>query len=50
MGAPLWTTEAMAQAMAARRVGRLPAEVPNVSIDTRTMARGEAFFAIKEKA
>jgi UDP-N-acetylmuramoyl-tripeptide--D-alanyl-D-alanine ligase len=44
---PLWTVEAMAAAMGARRVGSLPAAVPGLAIDTRTIAAGEAFFAIK---
>src|SRR5262249_53996203 len=44
---PLWTLDAMAQAMRATREGALPESVPGLSIDTRTIARGEAFFAIK---
>jgi UDP-N-acetylmuramoyl-tripeptide--D-alanyl-D-alanine ligase len=43
---PLWTTEAMAAAMGAVRHGVLPAGVPGLSIDTRTIAPGEAFFAV----
>jgi UDP-N-acetylmuramoyl-tripeptide--D-alanyl-D-alanine ligase len=43
---PLWTLPAMAEAMDAKRVGALPASVPGLSIDTRTIAPGEAFFAI----
>src|SRR5262249_12497666 len=43
----LWTVEAMAAAMGAERAGNLPASVPGLSIDTRTIRRGEAFFAIK---
>jgi len=43
----LWTTEAMASAMGAARSGRLPDGVPGISIDTRTIGKGEAFFAIK---
>ena len=42
----LWTVEAMAAAMNARRGGALPDAVPGLSIDTRTLAPGEAFFAI----
>ncbi|HEV2954654.1 MAG TPA: UDP-N-acetylmuramoylalanyl-D-glutamyl-2,6-diaminopimelate--D-alanyl-D-alanine ligase [Xanthobacteraceae bacterium] len=42
----LWTVEAMAAAMGATRAGNLPASVPGLSIDSRTVARGEAFFAI----
>jgi len=44
---PLWTVDAMASAMRAARTGPLPAFVPGISIDTRTVAPGEAFFAIK---
>jgi len=47
---PLWTVAAMAQAMRAERVGMLPQSVPGLSIDTRTIAPGEAFFAIKGEA
>ncbi len=43
---PLWTLDAMAQAMRADRSGALPASVSGISIDSRTIARGEAFFAI----
>jgi UDP-N-acetylmuramoyl-tripeptide--D-alanyl-D-alanine ligase len=42
----LWTVEAMAAAMGAMRAGNLPASVPGLSIDSRTVGRGEAFFAI----
>ena len=44
--APLWTVEAMAQAMRATR-SALPTSIPGISIDTRSIAAGEAFFAIK---
>src|SRR5262245_20208172 len=44
---PLWAVEAMVAAMRAARNGPLPPSVPGISIDTRTMAPGEAFFAIK---
>jgi UDP-N-acetylmuramoyl-tripeptide--D-alanyl-D-alanine ligase len=43
----LWTIEAMAAAMRAERAGSLPASVGGISIDTRTIAPGEAFFAIQ---
>ena len=43
---PLWTTDAMVAAMGAGRPGALPAGVPGLSIDSRTVAPGEAFFAI----
>ncbi|MGH6768587.1 MAG: Mur ligase domain-containing protein, partial [Xanthobacteraceae bacterium] len=43
---PLWTTQAMTQAMRAERAGGLPDSAPGISIDSRTLRRGEAFFAI----
>jgi UDP-N-acetylmuramoyl-tripeptide--D-alanyl-D-alanine ligase len=43
---PLWTVQAMAAAMNAARSGPLPCSVSGISIDTRTIAAGEAFFAI----
>jgi UDP-N-acetylmuramoyl-tripeptide--D-alanyl-D-alanine ligase len=42
----LWTLDAMVAATAATRAGSLPAGVPGLSIDSRTVGRGEAFFAI----
>src|SRR5215207_2074819 len=45
---PLWTVEAMANAMGAKPQGALPRSVPGLSIDTRTIAPGEAFFALKD--
>jgi UDP-N-acetylmuramoyl-tripeptide--D-alanyl-D-alanine ligase len=42
----LWTVDAMAAAMGAARAGGLPASVSGLSIDSRTVGRGEAFFAI----
>jgi UDP-N-acetylmuramoyl-tripeptide--D-alanyl-D-alanine ligase len=44
---PLWTVETMAAAMHAARAGSLPHSISGISIDTRTIAAGEAFFAIK---
>ena len=43
----LWTLDAMASAMRADKSGALPAEVPGLSIDSRSIGRGEAFFAIQ---
>ena len=43
----LWTTDAMAAAMRADKSGALPADISGISIDTRTIAKGEAFFAIQ---
>src|SRR5690348_6926690 len=37
----------MAAAMTAQRAGNLPRTVPGLSIDTRTINPGEAFFAIQ---
>ena len=45
--APLWTSEAMRQAMRASPNGALPAAVTGLSIDSRTILPGEAYFAIK---
>ena len=47
MSEPLWTVDAMVNAMKAERAGALPREVPGLSIDTRTVKPGEAFFAIQ---
>jgi UDP-N-acetylmuramoyl-tripeptide--D-alanyl-D-alanine ligase len=44
---PLWTLDAMAAAMRADKSGRLPESISGISIDTRTIAPGEAFFAIQ---
>lgn len=44
---PLWTSHAMAQAMRASVSGALPEAVTGLSIDSRTIAHGEAYFAIK---
>jgi UDP-N-acetylmuramoyl-tripeptide--D-alanyl-D-alanine ligase len=48
MSEPLWTLDAMANAMRALRSGPLPSSIPGLSIDSRTIGRGEAFFAIKD--
>src|SRR5215211_7812977 len=47
MSAPLWEVTAMAAAMQGQPSGSLPAGITGISIDTRTLAPGEAFFAIK---
>ncbi|HZR71658.1 UDP-N-acetylmuramoylalanyl-D-glutamyl-2,6-diaminopimelate--D-alanyl-D-alanine ligase [Bradyrhizobium sp.] len=44
---PLWTSAAMQAAMRAEARGALPELVTGISIDTRTLAPGEAYFAIK---
>lgn len=45
--APLWTSQAMAQAMGAQIQGVLPEAVTGLSIDSRTIAPGDAYFSIK---
>ncbi len=45
--APLWTSGAMAAAMRAASNGALPESVTGLSIDSRTIAPDEAYFAIK---
>ncbi len=47
MSEPLWTLHDMAAAMSAERAGALPRDIPGLSIDTRTIKPGEAFFAIQ---
>jgi len=44
---PLWTLDTMAAAMKAERAGALRRGVPGLSIDTRSIQPGEAFFAIQ---
>jgi UDP-N-acetylmuramoyl-tripeptide--D-alanyl-D-alanine ligase len=46
---PLWTLEAMAEAMGAERQGPLPPSISGISIDSRTIAPGEAFFALSDQ-
>jgi UDP-N-acetylmuramoyl-tripeptide--D-alanyl-D-alanine ligase len=42
----LWTVQEMAAAMSAEQQGALPQSVPGISIDSRTIRPGDAFFAI----
>jgi UDP-N-acetylmuramoyl-tripeptide--D-alanyl-D-alanine ligase len=44
---PLWTTQTMAAAMRAEINGVLPEAITGISIDSRTVTSGEAYFAIK---
>ena len=46
----LWTVAEMAAATGARADGPLPQGISGLSIDTRTLAPGEAFFAIRGEA
>lgn len=43
----LWRSQALAGAMNGRPVGAMPDGVTGISIDTRTLKPGDAFFAIK---
>src|SRR5690606_42081621 len=43
----LWSAADMVEAMEGRPLGHLPAGVTGISIDSRTLREGEAFFAIK---
>jgi len=43
----LWTSEAMIAAMGGRPIGTLPDGITGISIDSRSVGPGEAFFAIK---
>ncbi len=45
-GRMLWTIDAMAAAMRAHATGAPPHGITGISIDSRTVAAGEAFFAI----
>jgi UDP-N-acetylmuramoyl-tripeptide--D-alanyl-D-alanine ligase len=45
-GRQLWTVDSMAAAMGAEKSPALPQGVTGISIDSRTIAQGEAFFAI----
>src|SRR5258708_1633134 len=47
MTTPLWTVDAIADATRADRAGPLPQAITGISIDSRTVTAGEAFFAIK---
>lgn len=42
----LWTMEALVAATDGRPLGRLPGGITGISIDSRTLAPGDAFFAI----
>ena len=44
---PLWTSDAMRAAMRAEARSTLPQAITGISIDSRTLGAGEAYFAIK---
>ncbi len=43
----LWTSKDMVSAMGGRPIGMLPEGITGLSIDSRSVSAGEAFFAIK---
>ncbi len=43
----LWETDALLAATQGRPVGNMPEGISGISIDTRTLKKGEAYFAIK---
>ncbi|MEE9375503.1 MAG: UDP-N-acetylmuramoylalanyl-D-glutamyl-2,6-diaminopimelate--D-alanyl-D-alanine ligase [Rhizobiaceae bacterium] len=43
----LWSLEAMVVAMDAKPVGKMPKGISGLSIDTRSLENGDAYFAIK---
>jgi UDP-N-acetylmuramoyl-tripeptide--D-alanyl-D-alanine ligase len=47
MSKPLWTTGAMRDATRAKGSGMLPDAITGISIDSRSIGKGEAYFAIK---
>ena len=49
MSQPLWTTEALARALNGRLTGPPAAALTDISIDSRTIGKGEAFFAGKQQ-
>ena len=44
---PLWTSEALVAATGGRPIGQMPEAITGISIDTRTLQPGDAFFAIR---
>ena len=46
MSAPLWSYEAFIAGCKGRALNMRPEEIAGISIDSRTVAPGEAFFAI----
>ena len=47
MNEVLWTVPAMVEALQARVVGTMPEAISGLSIDSRSIANDEAYFAIK---
>ena len=47
MNGPLWTFDAFIAAIKGRPLGITPEAIAGISIDSRTLLAGDAFFAIK---
>jgi len=47
MTAPLWTADDLVAAIGGRPFGNMPKAITGISIDSRSLQPGEAFFAIK---
>ena len=50
MSAPLWSGDELVAALGARADGAVPTAITGISIDTRTLEPGDAFFAITGEA
>ncbi|TIM61772.1 MAG: UDP-N-acetylmuramoylalanyl-D-glutamyl-2, 6-diaminopimelate--D-alanyl-D-alanine ligase, partial [Mesorhizobium sp.] len=46
----LWTSEDLVAAMGGRPLGPMPEGIGGISIDSRSLEPGDAFFAIKGEA
>ncbi len=46
---PLWTVDEMTAAIGAERQGPLPSAISGISIDSRMVAPGDAFFALADR-
>ena len=45
----LWTADALIAATEGRPLGQMPEGIGGISIDTRSLKAGDAFFAIKRR-
>ncbi|WP_102866896.1 UDP-N-acetylmuramoylalanyl-D-glutamyl-2,6-diaminopimelate--D-alanyl-D-alanine ligase [Pseudovibrio exalbescens] len=45
--APLWTRDAFVAALSGQVRGKAPADITGISIDTRSLQEGDAFFALR---
>ncbi len=46
----LWSGSELVKAVGGRPIGRIPSEIEGISIDSRSLGPGDAFFAIKGEA